>query len=531
MNEVERAKLKGFNNNFRGWAERNGEGITEEDWNLFKWDGIYHQLQHGYYMIRVKIPGGRVTAHQARGVAHIADRYCRGVMNLTTRQDIQYHWVTIQNVYRVMQELETLGLTTKNACGDTVRNVVACPWAGLCSHEPFDVTPYVKAVHDDLIVCEELRNLPRKFKISFNGCSGSCAQPQINDIGYIAVRKVTEGVVQNGFRVVAAGGLGAKPHLAKAVFDFIPAESVVPVSRAFVKLFRDHGNRRVRTKARMKFVMMDWGIEKFRQVLLDYIRQEESVDMADLIPASPVEPAGAVQPPDEFVGTYPQKQRDRMIVRALVPRGDLDASQLYRIADLAEKYGDSTVTFTNRQNFEFHYVHTTDVNELVAQLRWIGFDVNGHSHLADVVACVGTTLCTKAVAESPSLAHEIMNRFGNDQRYSVVFRNFRIHINGCPNACAQHHTADIGFQGIVKNIEGVKREAYQVALGGHLEGSGRVGDVAAKALFPEHCADLVKTVLDHFMKERHSGESFVDCYERKGIAYWSEIVRPFLVTV
>ncbi len=529
MNEVERAKLKGFNNDFPGWAVRGESQVTDEDHNLFKWDGVYHQLQRGYYMTRVKIPGGRVTAHQARGIAHIADRYGRGVMNLTTRQDIQYHWTPLEQVHKLLEELEAIGLTTKNACGDTVRNIVACPWAGLCSHEPFDVTPYVMAVHNDMIVREELRNLPRKFKISFNGCSGSCAQPQINDIGYIATRKITEGVTQNGFRVIAGGGLGAKPHLAKAVFDFIPAESVVPVTKAFVKLFRDHGNRQVRTKARMKFVLMDWGVEKFRQVLMDYIRQEESVDIDEIIPASPVVSTQAVQPPDEFVGIYPQKQRDRMIVRALVPRGDLSSSQLYRVADLADKYGDGTVTFTNRQNFELHFVHTSDVNELVAQLRWLGFDVNGHSHIADTVACVGTTLCTKAVAGSPSLAHRIMERFGNDQRYSVVFRNFRIHINGCPNSCAQHHTADIGFMGLVKNIGGEKREAYQVALGGHLEGAGKVGDICAKAVFPDECVELVRTVLDTFVRERHSGESFADCYDRKGAAFWSETVRPYLV--
>lgn len=529
MNDVERAKLRGFDNNFRGWAERGDAAITEEDWNLFKFDGVYNQLHRGYYMIRIKIPGGRVTAAQARGIAHIADRYARSVMNLTTRQDIQLHWVTIQNIHKVMEELDLLGLTTKNACGDTVRNIVACPWAGICTHEAFDINPYVRAVHDDLIVREELRNLPRKFKISFNGCSASCAQPQINDIGYIATRKVTEGVAENGFRVLAGGGLGAKPILAKAVFDFIPAESVVPVSRAFVKLFRDHGNRKVRTKARMKFVLAEWGVEKFRQTLMDYIRQEESVDANEIIPASPIEQGGAIQPPDEYVGIYPQKQRDRMIVRALVRRGDLSASQLYRVADLAEKYGDGTVTFTNRQNLELHWVHTTDTNELTAQLRWLGFDVNGHSHLADTVACVGTTLCNKAVAESPELAHRIMDTFGGDQRYSVVFRNFRVHINGCPNACAQHHTADLGFMGLVKNVDGKKREAYQVAIGGHLQGAGRVGDVCAKAVYPEKCVDLVRSVLDVFMRERHSSESFADCYERKGNAFWSEVVRPYLV--
>ncbi len=493
--------------------------------------GLYYQLDHTSYMQRIKLPGGLLTAEQIEVIAGIADDYARSMAHVTTRQDIQIHWVPLEKVGDIYARLEAVGITTRGACSDSVRNVTGCPFAGVSPDEPFDVTPYTLAVHDWFLFNPLNLTLPRKFKIALEGCPLDCAQATINDIGLYA--REQDGV--QGFSVWAGGGLGPAPFLAVPVIDFARAEDVLIVCEAIVRIQHRLGERKLRHKARLKFLVKKLGIERFRQMVHaevvkvaaergEELREDVRQSVAAYRAPRPVEtpPAGG-EPREGFeawVKTNVLPHRDPRLVSAVVALvvGDVTADELRALARLAREYGDGTLRATNDQNLVFQSVHRESLPRLHAELDDLGLAQRGAFLLTDVVSCPGLDYCSLAVTRSMGVADRIRTHLAALKVDGESLGQFHVKISGCPNSCGQHHIGDIGLTGMmVKGEDGVERPHYSLLVGGGVgEGRTRLG----KRLFgryPEEAAPRAIVALARFYeKERLPDERFGEFVDRVG---------------
>jgi len=495
--------------------------------------GLYYQLDHTSHMQRIKVPGGLLDAAQLEALAEVTDRWGRGITHVTTRQDLQIHWVPVGEIIDMYELLLGVGITTRGACADTVRNVTGCPYAGVSPAEPFDVSPYTLAIHEYFIFNPLNLTLPRKFKIAVEGCPEDCAQIPINDIGYYA--KLVDGVP--GFSVWAGGGLGAQPYLAIPVSDFIPAEDVLIWSEAIVRVQHRHAERKNRKRARMKYVVKRLGEERFRELVLEQVaavdaergeelRQEVRTMVAEYrLPDGAASPAAApsVEGFEAWKRTNvrAQKQPDRWSVDIRVPLGDVTSEELRALARLATEFGNGTLRATNDQNFVLPSVATAALPALHAALAGIGLaDPDVHT-ITDVVSCPGMDYCSLAITRSMGVAERIRTTLMADPStgngFAAELGPFTVKVSGCPNSCGQHHVGNIGLTGHnVKGEDGVERPHYSILAGGSVgEGLGRVGVRVGR--FPEEQTPGAITALAKFYeKERRSGETFPTFVERVG---------------
>lgn len=511
--------------------------------------GIYTQRQAGVHMIRTKIPGGTLTAHQLDALAGIADDFCGGKGHLTTRQNIQYHFVPLALVPDVLHRLADVRLTTREACYNTVRNVTACPLSGLLEDEVFDVQPYARQVAFAFLHQELTDSMPRKFKIAFSGCKDDCMLGAIHDIGLRAV--IRDG--RRGFRMVVGGGLGPLPVEANLLDEFVPVERLVNRCEAVIRVFNKHGNRKNKNMARLKFVVrargFDWVREQIEKEYED-ILTNGGIATPEVIPdgfggfqAAPP-PLGtgellpiihqnghADQQYEKWLETNvsEQKQHGYGIVTVKVPQGNLTGIQMRALARIARQAGDGLVRVTVDQNLVLAYLPLRSLPRVYAALREIGLADSGANEIDDVTTCPGAYSCNLALTKSMTLGAALAEEV-REHRDPLV-RKLKIKISGCPNSCGQHWIADLGFYGNARKIEGREVPYYQMLLGGGYDASGMMRFGVAIQSVPARLAPIaVRRVLDHYQANRIDGESFREYVLRHKVETFrlmtNDLVKP-----
>ncbi len=505
--ELEEIKEAGLTLDFDEIARKGA--MSAEEKQIAKFYGVYSSRQKGDHMIRVVIPGGDMTAAEARAMGAAAMKYSPGVISFTTRQSAQFHKVQIDGIAPLLRDLAAAGKTTWHGCGDVARNVAACPWAGICTHRRLDVLPLAKRTSDAIAACSELDNLPRKFKINYSGCAGDCGQPHINCVGLSGIRRVGGQV---GLRVVIGGGMGWSPFVAQKLYGFIPPEKAVDVCKAVGRLFRDHGDRWDRAKARLKYVVHRKGIDFCRSEVEKHL-SEMGVATEDFL-VDDVEDSGPAIPERPLAQADPVDSDGPAIQPIRIPKGELTGEALIRIAELSEMYADKHVYSTNRQNLELHGIDPARLGQLRDALAGLDLAADGFFGLKDVVACVGTTYCPLAVSQTRAMFDNLQELLARE-KYAPIRDKAIVNITGCPNSCSPYYIADIGLRGMrIRREKTGSDEAYQIRLGGT---QTRFGDVLGEYK-SQDCPRVIQAVLDAMLdSDRRSDESLAGHVARAGI--------------
>ncbi len=483
----------------------------------FRWYGLYTQRRPGidggktavlepeelddrYFMLRIRIDGGQLDNDQLRVIAYISRRYARGTADVTDRQNIQLHWVEIEDVPDIWDALEAVGLSTTEACGDTPRVILGCPLAGLDAEEIIDATPEIAAITDTYIGDAAFSNLPRKFKSSISGCTAQCAIHEINDIAFVGV---VNAAGETGYDLWVGGGLSTNPMIGRRLGAFVRPGQVPEVWAGVAGLFRDYGYRRLRHRARIKFLVADWGPEKFREVL-----EKEYLGYALPDGPPPGAPRGGVR---DHVGVH--QQRDGNCYVGFAPTvGRVSADALDVVADLAARYGSGRVRTTTEQKMVILDVPPERTEDLVAELDAAGLPARPSAFRRNTMACTGIEFCKLAIVETKARAADLIGEL--ERRLPGFDTPVTINVNGCPNSCARIQTADIGLKGsLVTGPDGTQVEGFQVHLGGSLNGGDGAGSGFGRKLrglktTAEELPDYVERVLRRFQAGRADGETF-----------------------
>jgi sulfite reductase beta subunit-like hemoprotein len=525
-----RAALRGHGDRIERY--RHGK-MTDDEFRPVRLSyGLYYQLDHTSHMQRIKLPAGLITSAQADVLADLADDYARGVLHVTTRQDVQVHWIDLANVMELYDRLHAAGITTRGACADSVRNVTGCIHAGVWPEEVFDVTPYVLAVNEYFLFHPLNLTLPRKFKIAFSACDQDCAQAPVNDIGYFP--RLRDG--RPGFAVHAGGGLGSQPFLARPVRDFIPAEDTLIIAEAIIRLQHRSGERKNRKRARMKYLFQRMGTERFIAEV-DRLCAQIEAEQGAALRAELTEMVQAFRPPQpgrppsaladardtrfaHWVRTnaFAQKQSGYFGVTVQLPLGDLTASQMRALGALAREFGARQLRATNDQNLMIPWIAGADVPAVYERLRSIGLDDADALHITDVTSCPGADYCSLAVSRSMGVAEAIRTHLSASNGDVEDLGVFRIKISGCPNSCGQHHIGDIGLTGLsLKGEDGQFFPHYSMLVGGRVgEDRPRVGK-RVSGRFPEgEVPKVVAAIAEFYRSRRLGGEPFGDFVDRVG---------------
>jgi sulfite reductase beta subunit-like hemoprotein len=518
-------------------------GDLEEDaFRVFRLNnGIYGQRQGGHnQMVRIKLPYGGISPEQLDMMAHLGETYSRGWGHLTTRQNVQFHFVDLEQVPAFMRDMATVGLTSREACGDTVRNVMGCHLAGACPYEALDISPWAEAAFQHFLHHPLAQRLPRKFKINFSGCETDCGQAMFNDAGVIATtRTLPDGTREAGFRVFVAGGLGANPHAALALEEFTPREDLMATLEAILRVFSNNGNRDNKLRARLKWVVQNQGWD----VVQARILKERKLLIASStwpggIPAevekhgdAPAGVAPGVTPTTIGQGTPVTLRRtnpydawdDANVVRgaakgtvsaiAYSKLGDITTDQFRALASIQRELG-AEVRITNRQNLAFRGLSEAQLPVLFERLAAIGMAEPGAELSRDVVACPGADTCNLAVTQSRGLADAIGAALTEAGLAEVP--GIRTNISGCTNSCGQHHIADIGFFGAERRAHGQSAPGYQMLLGGYVGQEKIHFGQKALRLPAKNAPEAAVRVVRRFNDERQAGEAFRGWMDRVG---------------
>ncbi|MFD4904825.1 nitrite/sulfite reductase [Kitasatospora purpeofusca] len=496
------------------YAQRGFDSIDPADLRgRMRWWGLYtqrkegidggktaildpHELDAEYFMLRVRIDGGRLTVAQLRAVAEVSEEYGRNTADLTDRQNVQYHWIRIEDVPAIWQKLEAVGLSTTEACGDTPRVILGSPVAGVAEDEIIDGTPAIDEIQRRFIGNTDFSNLPRKFKSAVSGSPLLDVAHEINDIAFVGVVHPEHGP---GFDLWVGGGLSTNPKLGVRLGAWVPLDEVADVYGGVIGIFRDYGYRRLRNRARLKFLVADWGTEKFRQVLEDEYLKYKLVDGP-----APAEPSGRWR---DHVGVH--RQKDGRYYVGFAPRvGRVDGKLLGQIADLAEAHGSDRLRTTAEQKMIVLDIAEDRVESLVAGLEALDLRVTPSPFRRGTMACTGIEYCKLAIVETKERGRTLIDEL--EQRLPEFTEPLTININGCPNACARIQVADIGLKGqLVTDEQGNQVEGYQVHLGGALgleAGFGR--KVRGLKVTKDGLPDYVERVLTRYQEDRTEGERF-----------------------
>ena len=510
----------------RGFA-RDGRSSIPEEWNMyFRWWGIYTQgdglgvtggkngegKATDYFMMRVGLPNGVLRTDQARVLADIALRHGRNLADITVRQNIQYHWLTVESLPLVMEALDTVGLSPKGACGDVVRNVTGCPLAGIAHDELIDASPLAFEISRTLQANNEFYNLPRKFKISVTGCPVWCSYPEINDIALSAARRGDE----IGYSVRVGGGLSNEPHLAVRLNAFVRPDQAVAVVRVITEIFRDQlGLRESRDRARLKYLFMKegWTAERFLLEVESRLGYTLDPGVDEAVPEDILR---------DHSGIHRQKQAGLSSVGASVLRGRLTGDQFAAAAELAERFGSpetghpGELRLTVMQNLLFLNVPTARAGELAQELEHIGLHVEGSQFWRGGIACTGTEFCKLAITETKGFLRWLVEEM--EERLPNFDQQLRLHVTGCPNSCGQHWIADIGLEGKKIKHEGHLTDAYYFCVGGsvgkHASTARPVGYRTPAELVP----DAVERLLRKYLAEREPAENLRAYFARNSDA-------------
>ncbi len=534
---------------FEGEVKRLQEGETPvEVFKPFRLQhGIYGQRQPDVQMVRIKIPFGGITANQLRRIAEVADTYATGVGHVTTRQDIQLHFVPLNQVGTVMRKLAEVDVTTREACANTVRNVTACHLAGVCPGEVFDVTPYAKTVAHHLLRNPLTQSLPRKFKIAFSGCHHDCALTPIHDVGLLA-KKREDGTI--GFRMVVGGGLGSTPRIAHLLREFVPMEELIPSIEAVIKVFDNLGNRKNRSKARMKFVIDKLGFEEFTKRWEEMYRSMQktasSPSSLNVLPypdtpslimpqrsqngknGNGVNPSSSSESSfDTWRRTNMIKQKQAEYVAAIIKlsSGDITAEQMLEVANLAETYSNGNIRTTINQNLIIRWIPESKAHDFYQDLEVTGLGQPGAEEVEDIVACPGTDTCGLGITSSKGLARGLAELFPPGH-VPEDLKGVDIKISGCHNSCAQHHIATIGLHGVGKRIGEHVAPVYEVHLGGQVNRTAKIGQLIVKVP-AKNVPSAISHLLDIYRRDRQEGEKLQAFITRSGKTKLKDELIPF----
>lgn len=482
--------------------------------------GIYEQRRDCTYMVRVRVAGGALAAEQARQLAALAAEYSNGQLHVTTRQDVQFHDIELADTPAIMRALREVGLSSKGGGGNTVRNVAACPYAGICPHECFDVTPLAHAVTEYLIQLPGSYNLPRKYKIAFSGCAADCALGQVTDLGFIAETRAGEA----GFRVWIGGGMGANSRQADELLSWTPAAECIRIAEAVRRLFDRYGDRDNRHRARLRYVLERLGIDEVRARFQEIIREVTNEEVpawqgrCDANPA-PTAPGPASPELERIDGilSLRQRQAGRLAVPLHLPLGFLSADEFARIGEIAARFSSETgVRTTRRQNLIIRSVHEGALGELARELRSLDTDVLAPDPVERFVTCAGASTCRLGLCLSRNATRACAAKLRDAEISQATLDALDIYINGCPNACGQQPVGPIGLSGGAQRIDGRLVPTYRISVGGRCNAEGarlgtNCGQVPAKAL-----PDVLSTIAETFRENRLDNESFNHYCDRNG---------------
>src|SRR5258706_6163413 len=480
-------------------------------------------------MQRIKIPFGGVSPDQLDVLAALSEEYSDGILHVTTRQDIQLHYVHIEETPSIFRRLAAVGITTREACGNTVRNVTGCPLAGVCRTETFDVTPYAKATAKFLLGHKDTQNFGRKFKVAFSGCAeNACGLAMMHDVG--AVAKTKDG--KRGFEFYVGGGLGSVPHQAKLFDAFLPEEEILPMSQAISRVFARLGEKKNRNRARIKFLVAQLGIEEFKRLVLEERatlphdpRWTAFLDDLKVLEEKPLRLAQALNGaarPEGFDGWYKtniwhQKQEGYSTVTITLPLGDITADQLRGVADISRRFTNGTLRTTVDQNLVLRWISEADLPEVYSALKAIGLGLPGAGTIVDVTSCPGTDTCKLGIASSRGLAGELRQRMAEKSHtMDEAVQNLHIKVSGCFNSCGQHHVADLGFYGVSRHSGNYTVPHFQVVLGGEWTHNAGSYGLAVGAVPSKRIPEVVERLTGRYVAEREKGETFQAFVQRIG---------------
>jgi sulfite reductase (ferredoxin) len=498
--------------------------------------GVYGQRQEGVQMIRIKLPYGKITGDQLLRIADVSDEFSTGKLHITTRQDIQIHYVSLDRTPELWAQLERDDVTLREACGNTVRNVTASETAGIDVNEPFDVSPYAHAVFQFFLrnpICQEMG---RKFKISFSATDDDSALSYIHDLGFIP--KIVNG--ERGFKVLLGGGLGSQPRHADVLYEFLPSNKIIPVTESVLRIFDRHGERTKRLKARMKFLIKDLELENFTQLVeeekkaLSYHEVDINTSVFDAKIQIENKPIPNVEIDNvafelwKTLNVLPQKQKGLFAIGIKVKLGDFSTEKARKLAHLIKNYSANELRLTLRQNILIRHIKEELLPFFYNELKALGFTDLGYNSTLDITACPGTDTCNLGIASSTGLAAELERVLANEYPQYRSNKDITIKISGCMNACGQHNMAHIGFQGMsIRTKDKLVAPAVQVLLGGGVigNGNGRFSDKVIK-LPAKRGPQALRLILDDFEKNATKNESFLDYYDRREQRYFYDFLVP-----
>ncbi len=497
--------------------------------------GVYGQRQQGVQMVRIKLPYGKVTSNQLRRISDVSDEYSKGRLHITTRQDIQIHYVDLERTPELWAELERDDVTLREACGNTVRNVTASETAGIDVDEPFDVSPYAHALFEYFLRNPIGQEMGRKFKVSFSASDADTGLSYMHDLGFIA--KVQDGV--RGFKVLIGGGLGSQPRHGDVLFEFLPSDGIIPLMDGVIRVFDRYGERKSRAKARMKFLLKDVGLDGFKELLqkeqkavphvsypIDAQAYPKIVISEKPVPEVVIEDKAAFER-WKSTNLVSQKQEGYVAIGIKVLLGDFYTDKARLLADLVENHAASEIRLSLRQNILIPYVKEEAIPFFYVELKKLGFTEAGYNKAADITACPGTDTCNLGIASSTGIAEELERVIKTEYPNYIQNPDVVIKISGCMNACGQHNMANIGFQGMsIRTKEKLVAPALQVLLGGGNDGdgNGRFADKVIK-IPSKRGPEALRLILNDF-NANGNGSSYADYYVEKGQIYFYDFLKP-----
>ncbi len=514
-------RLKLAKNPWESWDEvrefaKQGRDSVASEWSglYFKWWGVYTQgdglgvtggvggegKASEFFMMRIGLPNGLLTSHQTRVIGEITKKHARNLADITTRQNIQLHWLTISDLVEVTDLLTEIGLSPKGACGDVVRNVTGCPIAGLDHHELLDASPLAVKVAHYLTANPEFYNLPRKFKISITGCPLWCSYPEINDLALTAIQRTVNGVDEIGYTLRVGGGLSSEPHIAERIPAFIPQDKAMDVITAVVRIFKEQlGLRESRTHARIKYLFMKhgWAAESMLAAIEEKLgyKLDPSPISADVVPDDVYR---------DHVGITPQKQSGLSTVGASVMGGRLSGDTLIALADLADKYGDGSLRATIMQNIVIANVKNKHVRDLIGELHALDLRVEVTPFWRGAIACTGTEFCKLAIAETKAFSKWLTSEM--EERLPGFDQQIKLHVTGCTNSCGQSWIADIGLEGKKIKKDGKLVDAFYFCVGGAVGKYAAIARQIGYRAAAEDCPEAIERLLRGYLAVREPGE-------------------------
>ncbi|HTB22139.1 MAG TPA: nitrite/sulfite reductase [bacterium] len=500
--------------------------------------GIYGQRQHDVQMVRIKIPGGQLNAAQTRAISEASRRFApRGIAHVTTRQAVQLHFIQLADVPSLLELLASADLTTREACGNAIRNITCSPVAGLAADEIFDAFPYAEAAFRHFLRIPEFSQLPRKFKMSFGGSDRDLSQTSINDLGATARTRIVDGKVQRGFRIRVGGGLGASPQNAWTWDEFTPEDKVIPLITAILLHFHAKGERKNRMAARLKFLIRKEGFDTFKaevEKILATLPASVPFELPKETPAPAGDPSATppLDGPDGYkewqkLNTWPQKQKGFHYAIIKLTLGDLSWQQLASLADLSERFGQGNLRTANDQNLLLPFVPSKRLAELYTELKALGLGDPGPDLIGDVTSCPGADTCNLGLVSSKGLGARLTEIMAYSGAGKEDLAGTHIKISGCPNSCGQHHIGTFGFFGHIRKIDGKDSPHFQAMIGGGIDDNGATFGRMIGRLPSRRAPLLVQAFIAKYRAERQEGQSLEAWLRALPLDAAKKVLEPF----